>query len=319
MLPDQEVSNHRDTGQEKTVTCFAPAKINLALHVTGQHSDGYHELETLVVFCDIGDEIEIYHGSAPGSQPDGPRIDLANFGPYGETLPDPQDNIVYKAAMAFTQEFLTGEQSLTIRIEKNLPVASGIGGGSADAAATLLAVQDLFETRDEKRMAAIAANLGADVPMCLHSRALIARGRGEQIELLEEFPQLHMVLVNPGVCVSTPEVFGKLQGKQNPPLTPLPAKLTPDTLIRWLHQKRNDLAAPALALAPEIHDVLEALRSSDALLRRMSGSGATCFGIYPSFESAENAALQISQNQPGWWVKACKSRSFGKERKHNLR
>ncbi len=290
--------------------CDASAKINLALHVTGQREDGFHDLETLAIFCEVGDRISVE--ANPGLSIG--EIELSARGPFGADLPPAADNIVAKAARAMLATFPPRPGGLSIIIEKNLPLASGMGGGSADAAATLLAVANLYGIRGPDKIARLAETIGSDVPMCLHSCALIARGRGEAITLLEDFPALALVLVNPGVGVSTPQVFSALRQKSNPPLTNLPALLDRETLTGWLAVQRNDLEAPALLIAPQIGETLEEIRNSGALLSRMSGSGATCFGLYSELQQAETAALQIRQNHPDWWVQATRTKSHGFDR-----
>lgn len=292
------------------VHCDAPAKINLALHVTGQRDDGYHDLETLAVFCEAGDRISAEENPAvPGGE-----IDVTATGRFGADLPVGADNIVVKAAQALLATLPERACGLSITIEKNLPLASGMGGGSADAAATLLAVSHLCGIRDPGQLTDLAETIGSDVPMCLYSRALIARGRGEAITPLDDFPKFSILLVNPGTGVSTPRVFNALQQKSNPPLATLPATRDCEALSDWLAGQRNDLELPAISLVPIISEVLDDIGNSGALLTRMSGSGATCFGLYSDFQQAETAALQIRQNHPDWWVQATLSKSHGLDR-----
>jgi len=230
---------------------FAPAKINLTLHVTGQRADGYHLLDSLVMFASVGDELSMY---------DGP-LGLDVSGPQADGVPTDARNSILKAAQACGV-------SARFSLVKNLPSAAGIGGGTADAACAL-------------RL--IAARM---------------RGIGEQVELLPDVPNLHAVLVNPGVEVSTANSFKSMKSKGNHPMVARGADFT-----AWLKSQRNDMQAPAIQLAPIIADVLAALQ--DATLARMSGSGATCFGIYPSRATAQAAATRIAQAQPNWWVAPC--------------
>ncbi len=273
-----------------TVEVFAPAKINLTLHVTGQREDGYHLLDSLVTFAHVGDALRV-------SRCETPRFTVT--GPHAKDVPMSGDNLVCRAAGLF------GE-TLDITLEKNLPVASGIGGGSADAAATLEAVSSLLNVPLPGREAQLA--LGADVPVCVMGGFVRMRGIGEDLEQIDDhgigWP---MVLVNPGVPVSTPEVFRSLPTKQNAPMDDIfelgPVPHHQDEFIGWLARQRNDLEGPARALVPVIGDVLTELERSDGCrLARMSGSGATCFGLFIDDADARAAAEDIAQRFPGWWV-----------------
>lgn len=274
----------------------APAKINLALHVVGRRPDGYHELETLAVFTEYGDRLSVGHAG---------QDDFSIHGPYAAGLPADSGNLVVRAREALRLAFPGAHlPPVSIRLEKNLPVASGIGGGSSDAAATLRALARHWNIGDASPLATLAPRLGADVPMCLAARPLLARGAGERIEPVAGLPQLAMVLVNPGVEVSTPQVFSALASRENPPLPPLPRRAGPGALLEWLAASRNDLQAAALSIAPAIAESLAALRASGAALARMSGSGATCFGLYGNRQAAELAAAAIGRGRPGWFVTA---------------
>lgn len=274
----------------------APAKINLALHVVGRRPDGYHELETLAVFTEHGDRLTLE---------DAPHDHFSIHGPYAGGLPVDEGNLVIRAREALRRTCGRADlPPVSIRLEKNLPIASGIGGGSSDAAATLRALARHWRLADGDALASVAPDLGADVPMCLAARPLLARGAGERIEAVAGLPQLAMVLVNPGVEVSTPQVFSALASRENPPLQPLPARFDFTSLLDWLAASRNDLEAPALAIAPAIAESLSALRASGASLARMSGSGATCFGLYEHAQAATAAAGTIRREQPGWFVAA---------------
>lgn len=265
-----------------TIEVFAPAKINLTLHVTGQRSDGYHTLDSLVVFADCGDRLRLTEA---------PELGLSISGPFAEGLPLGPDNLVWRAAQ------LAGGR-VHIALEKNLPPASGIGGGSSDAAATLRGMQALRPDFHPSEAGVLA--LGADVPACLQARPLRMLGIGHDLVDVV-WPDLAAILVNPGVSVSTPVVFDRLQSKTNPPQDAVKAA----DPIAWLALQRNDLETPARALAPEIGAVLEVLSVSGAQLARMSGSGATCFGVYSSQAEAQQAALAIQAAQPEWWVQSC--------------
>lgn len=277
----------------------APAKINLALHVTGQLPGGYHRIETLVVFAQEADVLTL----EPGGRPAPSLIGLVCEGPFSEGLEADERNLVLRAARAFLDR--TGwkpGRDLRFRLEKNLPVASGIGGGSSDAAAALIAMARLSGINDPDVLHSVAAGLGADVPMCLARAPLLASGIGERIETISLADRLELVLVNPGTGVSTQEVFRRLSHKENPPLEGRPE---PGRLIDWLGRQRNDLEAPAIFLAPVIGQVLDQLAvMSGCLLARMSGSGATCFGLFDSRENAQDAAIALAADNPGWWARA---------------
>jgi 4-diphosphocytidyl-2-C-methyl-D-erythritol kinase len=282
----------------------APAKINLALHVTGRREDGYHLIETLAVFTRLGDKITV----AP-SERDGFRV----TGPYGNGIPPDSGNLVMKARDAFRTAF-QGGTPLPIILEKNLPPSSGIGGGSSDAAAMLRALRRHHDaTISDEALLEVAAKLGADLPMCLAARPLIARGIGERIEILRDFPSLPMVLVNPGVEVATPAVFRALSRCDSAPLPSQPPPRNPEDLLAWLEQTRNDLQPPACGIAPVISDVLRSIKESGASLARMSGSGATCFGLFETMDEAQNGALQMRERHPRWFVAATRSMTSTEE------
>lgn len=277
----------------------APAKINLALHVTGRRADGYHLLDTLVAFAAFGDRV---NAEAAGSDA------FLVAGPHAAAVPTDGVNLVLRARDLLRQRFPEARAPVRIRLEKNLPVASGVGGGSSDAAAALKALARLWNLPEETgTLAQLALPLGADVPMCLHARPLVARGIGEEIAPVDAMPALALVLAHPGAAVSTPDIFRRLERRDNPPLPPLPGARDAKNLVEWLRGCRNDLEAPALAAQPVIGAVLRALRASGAGLARMSGSGATCFGIFSSLEEAGAAAAAIRAAQPGWFVTATRS------------
>lgn len=279
----------------------APAKVNLALHVTGRRSDGYHELESLVVFTRFGDRISVANDDEDS---------IALTGRFADAVPADGGNLVARARDLLRAALLRGGP-VSIVLDKSLPVASGIGGGSSDAAATLLALGSLWGRRTRDEIFRIAEKLGADVPMCLTARPLLARGIGHDIEPVAGFPALAMVLVNPGVAVSTPDVFRGLASRQNPPLPPLPEHPDFGTVLSWLGTTRNDLQLAAKNTAPVIGTVLEALAGSGAACVRMSGSGATCFGIFETGEAASRAAAAIAKQQPSWFVVSTRSTASG--------
>jgi 4-diphosphocytidyl-2-C-methyl-D-erythritol kinase len=278
----------------RSTTEFAPAKVNLSLHVTGQRSDGYHLLDSLVVFCGIGDRITVEHSAAA-------RFTLT--GPFAAQIPDGGDNLVMQAVQAFGMG-----QPFAITLEKNLPVASGLGGGSSDAAATIRAIRRLADhatSRDPGSDAdAEFLALGSDVPVCLKAAPMRLGGIGDILRPPPPLPEVHIVLVNPGVQMSTPSVFAALQSKTNAPMPDtLPAWPDAAALAQWLTHQRNDLEPPARLVAPQIGDVLAALSSlSRCLMARMSGSGATCFGLFATATQADTAASQLITDHPDWWV-----------------
>jgi 4-diphosphocytidyl-2-C-methyl-D-erythritol kinase len=261
------------------VTEAAPAKLNLALHVTGRRADGYHLLDSLVAFAGVGDVVTLEPGP----------LSLQIEGPFAEGLSG-QDNLCLRAAR------LVGADA-AIRLAKNLPVASGIGGGSADAAAVLRGLARMGHV-----LPANAERLGADVPVCLLSTPARMQGVGEIVTPLPQLPPIPLVLVNPGVAVSTPQVFAGMTRRDNPPLPDIPRFTGLSDLAAWLGLTRNDLEPAALSIAQVIGQVLDGLRATGAAFARMSGSGATCFGLYDTADRAQLAADVLKQH--GWWAVA---------------
>ena len=263
---------------------FAPAKINLALHVTGQRADGYHLLDSIVVFAGIGDWVMVSPAEA---------LSLTVTGPQGTGLSG-EDNLVLRAARALGVD-------AALALEKHLPVASGIGGGSADAAATVRVLCAMAGIAMPDAAAVLA--LGADVPVCLAGVPVRMQGVGEVLTPLPPLPDCYVVLVNPGVALATPEVFMALPRKDNPALTAMPACGSAMELAAWLRDQRNDLEVPAMGLAPVIAQVKAALAARPGcLIARMSGSGATCFGLFANEELAKAAAGALREDAPAWWV-----------------
>ena len=284
---------------EQTVV-LAPAKINLALHVTGRRADGYHLIDSLVAFTRFGDRVTI----SPSTED---RFEMT--GPYAAGLPADDGNLAVRALNAMRAEFGRSDP-VSIALEKNLPVASGVGGGSSDAAAVMRGLAALWHLpTDRERLARVGIGLGADVPMCLVAQPLLARGIGDEISPVDGFPSLGIVLVNPGVGVSTAAVFAALTSRDSAPLPPLPSHIDFHTLCNWLETTRNDLEAPARTLEPAINGALSALRKADAHFVRMSGSGATCFGLFESGNLAKRAASEIRTRRPGWFVAATRNTS----------
>jgi 4-diphosphocytidyl-2-C-methyl-D-erythritol kinase len=283
----------------ETVSEAASAKLNLALHVTGRRADGYHSLEMLVAFADLADELE----AAPAA-----RDTLTITGPFAAALGNSESNLVLKALAAFRARWPGAlPAGLSLRLHKNLPVAAGLGGGSADAAAALRLFvrmgQGSFPFAD---LLAIATTLGADVPMCLYSLPAEVRGLGEIVLPLKQFPAAHVVLVNPLVPVVTADVFRRLARRDNPGLPPRVDPLArPAQLGLWLGETRNDLEPPAMALVPAIADIKRHLAAIDGcILARMSGSGGTVFGLFGSSAQAHQAAHDLRTLWPDYWVAA---------------
>ncbi len=280
---------------------LAPAKINLFLHVTHKRPNGYHELESLVVFARdpaASDTLAV----APDAQ-----LALDIDGPFGDGLAAEPDNLVLRAARLLAADRPLGAR---LSLRKNLPLASGIGGGSADAAAALRLLNQFWQLgHDDDALARLGLALGADLPVCLLGQPAQMRGMGEILlplaNSLGPLPPAWLVLVNPGVALPTREVFAALNGATSPadPLPRCPGSAADLAIL--LRQRRNDLEAPARFLAPAIDPVLAALKAqSGCLLARLSGSGATCFGLFAEARLAEHAARGLGRAQPGWWVAA---------------
>ena len=269
----------------------APAKLNLCLHVTGRRLDGYHLLDSLVVFADVGDRV--FASPAHG-------LSLVVAGPEGAGLSAEPDNLVLRAARAM------GIENAALVLDKILPVASGIGGGSADAAAALRALAHLTG-RPLPPMTDIL-RLGADVPVCLNGRPARMTGIGEQVAPLPPLPAMACVLVNPRLPVPTPQVFAALRGPENAALPDMPesARTSAPALADWLSEhSRNDLVAPARQVAPILGAVQQALeRTEGCLLARMSGSGGTHFGLFADLDVARTAADALRAAHPFWWIRS---------------
>ncbi|SCZ22237.1 4-(cytidine 5'-diphospho)-2-C-methyl-D-erythritol kinase [Afifella marina] len=278
----------------------APAKINLALHVTGRRDDGYHLLDTLAVFADLGDALSF----APAED-----FSLEVSGRFAEIVPDGADNLILRAAEALKRASgaTAGAQ---IAVKKEIPAGAGLGGGSSDASTTLLALAELWGVgmpMDE--LVALGATLGADVPMGLFGGALRARGIGEEITLLPSLPALPLVLVWPARVVSTGKVFQTLGQSPGRALPELPDNMGDARAVAdFLKTTTNDLEAPAVALEPAIGDVLQALSKTPCLFARMSGSGSACFAIYETLDAAGTAAETLARAHPQWWVRATLAR-----------
>jgi 4-diphosphocytidyl-2-C-methyl-D-erythritol kinase len=278
---------------------LAPAKVNLTLRVLGKRADGYHDLESLVVFAGLADRVALTPGDALGLDVDGPTAAASG---------DVSDNLVLRAARALAGR-VAGLRVGRFTLTKQLPVAAGLGGGSSDAAAALrLLVRLNGLAPDDARLMEVARRTGADVPVCLDPRPRVMRGIGDVLSAPLDLPPLPAVLVNPGVPVPTKDVFGKLglsPGETRGLATEIQAGQlkSRDALLAYLGSQPNDLEAPAIAIQPVIVEVLAAIAGQPAcLLSRMSGSGATCFGLFASEAAATAAAQSLASAHPKWWV-----------------
>jgi len=277
----------------------APAKVNLTLRILGKRADGYHDLESLVVFARLADELTLTLDAPLG---------LDVVGPTAAAAGEAGDNLVLRATRELAGR-IDGLRLGRFALTKHLPVAAGIGGGSADAAAALRLIMRVNGiARDDPNVMAAARATGADVPVCLDPRPRVMRGIGEVLSAPLELPALPAVLVNPRVPVPTRNVFARLglaPGERRGEASEIDAKRLQnrDALIRYLASQPNDLEPPARALQPVIADVLAALAgSAGCLLARMSGSGATCFGLFDTDAAAAAAAQHLSGQRPAWWV-----------------
>ncbi|MCF1473174.1 MULTISPECIES: 4-(cytidine 5'-diphospho)-2-C-methyl-D-erythritol kinase [Rhizobium/Agrobacterium group] len=280
---------------------IAAAKINLALHVTGRRDDGYHLLDTLVTFAEHGDVITVETAR---------QDEFTLSGRFAGQLQseDPAGNLVIRARdLLRTATLAKGMLAppVAISLQKNLPIASGIGGGSADAAATLRALQRLWESHLEPAaLEDLALKLGADVPMCLASTSLRATGIGEDLTPLPALPRFGLLLGNPLQAVSTPAIFKAMTRRDNPPIGPLPTLMDQDPWIETLRRLRNDLQPAAETLCPHIAELSRMIEATGALVTRMSGSGATCFGLYPTYDAAFAAEKLLLTARPDWYFQA---------------
>ena len=286
-----------------TVSAFAPAKINLYLHVVGRRADGYHLLDSLVAFADIGDWVKARPAASLSLAVGGPEAGaIAGLG---------EDNLVLRAARLFAAEAAARAPGrlpfgAQLYLDKGLPAASGIGGGSTDAAATLRALDRMWHgPLDTPALAALALKLGADTPACLAARPVWVAGIGERIEDARGLPPVGIVLANPRRRLATPDVFAARCGafSAGGRFDPIPRNAA--ELAAVLGERRNDLTGAALSLLPEMAPVLEHLAHlPGALLARMSGSGATCFALFPDRDAALAAGALVARAEPRWWSAA---------------
>jgi 4-diphosphocytidyl-2-C-methyl-D-erythritol kinase len=277
-------------------TARAPAKVNLTLHVTGQRDDGYHLLDSLVVFADVADVISV----SPADE-----FTLSVSGPFAEGVPTDDRNLILRAAHLLA-EARHARPGAVLHLEKNLPHAAGIGSGSSDAAATLRLLADLWQVAPLTPDDPAVARLGADVPVCLAGpRPQRMTGIGDQLVPLPGLPPCALVLVRPPVAVPTGAVFQGLATKHGTPMADLPESLDFTHFAAWLTRQRNDLQTPAQNIAPVIGKVIDTLQSYDGVaVAAMSGSGATCFGLVEDLDMAEDVAARIAEAHPDWWVAA---------------
>jgi len=279
------------------VTAFAPAKINLYLHVTGRRGDGYHLVDSLVAFADIGDRLT--------AEPAG-SLSLAVGGPEAAALSAVgDDNLVLRAARQL-RDYAGIDAGAALHLDKHLPVAAGIGGGSSDAAAALLALRRLWRlSLDDEALCNLGAGIGADVPACLYRRAVWVGGIGEHLEPAGAMPEAGILLANPRRALPTAPVFAARRGpfSDTGRFAPMPSDIS--GLAALLSLRRNDLTEAATGLAPEIRAVLDRLdRLPGSLLTRMSGSGATCFALFADRVTAENGLALLAAAEPHWWCAA---------------
>ena len=281
-----------------TLGGLAPAKINLFLHVGPLQADGYHPLASLVAFADVGDVVTV-------TRADALSLDVA--GPFGAALAGEGDNLILRGLRALGGAAGIGAPPVAVALDKQLPIAAGLGGGSADAGTAIrLAARLLDLDLDEAALEGVAGVVGADGPMCLRARPAWATGRGDDLRDEPCLSPLHAVLLNPGLPSPTGAVYRAYDeapaGGADCPEAP--ADWSPAAVIDWLAAQRNDLEAPALRVTPGIGDALSAMKAArDCRLTRMSGSGATVFGLFDDAAAAEDAALALQR--PGWWVRSC--------------
>jgi 4-diphosphocytidyl-2-C-methyl-D-erythritol kinase len=286
-------------------TVFAPAKINLFLHVGDKRADGYHNICSLAAFADVGDVI----GAAPSD-----TLTLTTTGAFAGALAgDDDDNLVLRAARTLQDWAKAADRradGARLTLQKDLPVASGIGGGSTDAAATLKLLNGLWQLHaGAGDLARIGANLGADVPVCLLAGAALMEGIGDRLTPLADLPRLPAILVNPRISVMTADVFRALDRRTGVAAPQRATGRSPREFAAWLKASRNDLQEPASGIAPTIlNAITEISATNGCLLARMSGSGATCFGLYETNVDAAAAASSVRARQPHWWVSSTELR-----------
>lgn len=284
-------------------TAFAPAKVNLFLHVGPPGRDGYHPICSLMAFADVGDLVGAYETEA---------LELSLRGPFARDLVATDDNLVLKAARALIAEAKRPVRPFGVSLDKRLPVAAGLGGGSSDAGAALRLLREaIAPDLDDNRLEGVAARLGADGAACLWGRPVLAEGGGERLSPAPRLPAVDAVLANPGVPVSTAEVYrrfdaaGRFGDVTPPPIAEAFEEVR--ELAAWLSRQRNDLEPAAIETAPEVGVVLQALADEpECLLARVSGSGGTCFALCASDIEAESLAERLQALAPSWWIRRCR-------------
>jgi len=284
-------------GDNKGVSLQCHAKINLFLHVTGCREDGYHELQSWVTFAALADVMHVREAR---------QYHLVVEGPFARSLPPMQDNLITKAVNLLAERY-NRKPNFMVELTKNLPIGAGLGGGSANAAAMIRALQHFwgFEWTPEDSEW-LAKNLGADVPACLADQSVIVSGIGEDLTPFTPMPsEQYLVLAFPGVGVSTADIFAKIMPPYTPPVENLHGLNSVEDLKKLIHETRNDMMHPAMSIEPKILQAYRALsRQPGCMLARMTGSGSTCFGLFADGETARHAAAAIQRAEPDWWVRA---------------
>jgi 4-diphosphocytidyl-2-C-methyl-D-erythritol kinase len=285
---------------------LAPAKVNLYLHVGPVGADGYHPLASLVTFADVGDVLALEDADA---------MSLSVSGPFADEVGAEDDNLVVRARRGVEAALRPYWRPFRLTLDKRLPVASGLGGGSADAAAAMRLMNERWgltpDPADERVIVGVARRLGADVPMCLVSAPRLALGRGDELAPPPAFPALDAVLVNPLAASPTGPVYRRFDASGAPsdaiPIAPGAPLRTARDVAHYLATCRNDLEAPAVALQPAIGEVLAVLTAQpQTLFARMSGSGATCFALCETADAASDLAAAVAADHPHWWIRACR-------------
>jgi 4-diphosphocytidyl-2-C-methyl-D-erythritol kinase len=286
-----------------SATAFAPAKVNLFLHVGAANAGGLHPLSSLMVFADVGDRLTLDSAETLG---------MTVVGPFAGGLTGGEDNLVMRGARALLATPGPQAAAFHLALDKQLPIASGLGGGSSDAGAALRLLRDAVRPEmSDEALIAVAAMLGSDGPACLFGRPVVAEGLGERLSPAPRFPVIEAVLINPGVASPTGAVyraFDQTAGQCSADLPVLPDAFDKtEALAALLRDQRNDLEAPAIALNPVIGEVLGLCRAApESLLARVSGSGATCFALCASAAAAKSLADRIAEQRPAWWVRPCR-------------
>ena len=273
----------------------APAKINLYLHITGMRDDGFHLLDSLIAFTKFGDEITL----EPSND-----LTITSHGPYATGMPIGEENLMIRIARKL-QKTTSIDKGAAIHVEKNIPVSAGIGGGSADAIAVMRGLIKLWDLKiNDEQIYKLALELGTDLPVCYFGKSAFVDGIGENIHPASQLPDCGILLINPNVTLSTPIVFENRKGGYSPEDNFINKNFnSPQKLAKLLDERCNDLTPAARQLVPIIGEILSALkRTPECLAYKMSGSGATCWGLFETFADAERAALALNQQRPDWWI-----------------